>query len=90
MAKRNRVDIVRDMLSAIQKKRGRIKPTHLMYKANLSHAQLNSYLEDLVEKEFVEEIKTEKNLKYFIITEKGDKFVQKLREMKQFERSFGF
>ncbi|MBT4539351.1 hypothetical protein HOI26_02370 [Candidatus Woesearchaeota archaeon] len=88
--KRTQVDIVGDMLSAIQDKNGRIKPTHLMYKSNLSHTQLKSYLEELIEKEMVKEIKTKKNNTYFLITNKGDKFVQKLREMKQFEKSFGF
>ena len=89
MAKRSRVDIVSDMLSAIQDKGGRIKPTHLMYKANLSYEQLRSYLEELVDKELVEEIKSERNNSYFIITERGSKFVQKVREMNQFEKSFG-
>ena len=78
------------MLSAIQDKGGRIKPTHLMYKANLSHEQLTSYLDDLVNKELVEEITSEKNNRYFIITDRGNKFAQKIREMKQFEKSFGF
>ncbi len=88
--KRSRTDIVSDMLTVIQNKNGRIKPTHLMYKANLSHFQLKSYLEELVQKEFVEEIKTPKNNTYVLITEKGHKFIQKLQEMKQFEKSFGF
>lgn len=89
MAKRSRIDIVSDMLSAIQDKGGRIKPTHLMYKANLSYEQLRSYLEELVDKELVEEIKSERDNSYFVITERGSKFVQKVREMNQFEKSFG-
>jgi len=86
------MDIVSDMLAAIQAKGGRIKPTHLMYKANLSYAQLKTYLDELVEKEFVTEVESEKksNNNYIIITDKGDKFVQKLNEMRQFEKSFGF
>lgn len=85
------MDIVGDMLAAIQAKGGKIKPTHLMYKANLSYAQLKTYLDELVEKEFVKEIEVGKNHNnYIIITEKGDKFVQKVQEMRQFERSFGF
>ena len=62
-----------------------------MYKANLSHSQLKSYLEELVEKELIEKVDHRNNNNtYFIITEKGCKFVQKLNEMKQFEKSFGF
>lgn len=86
------MEIVGDMLAAIQAKGGKIKPTHLMYKANLSYTQLCGYLDELVEKEFVREAASEKNTNnsYIIITEKGDKFAQKLQEMRQFERAFGF
>jgi len=84
------MEIVGDMLTAIQNKGGRIKPTHLMYKANLSYAQLKTYLDELVGKEFVTETANDSNNTYIIITDKGDKFVQKLSEMRQFEKSFGF
>jgi len=85
--KRSRIDVIGDMLLSIQV-RGEIKPTHLMYKSNLSHGQMKSYLEELVEKSFVKEIKR-KDYKYIIITDKGNQFLQKLREMKEFERTFG-
>ncbi len=84
------MEIVGDMLTAIQEKGGKIKPTHLMYKSNLSHEQLKSYLEELLEKELVDEVKSKEDNQYVIITEQGSKFVQRLREMRQFERSFGF
>ncbi|PIZ50746.1 hypothetical protein COY27_06040 [Candidatus Woesearchaeota archaeon CG_4_10_14_0_2_um_filter_33_13] len=88
--KRTRIDIVGDMLEAIQNKNGKIKPTHLMYKANLSHAQLKLYLDELIEKEMIEVVKNNKDNTYLIITETGDDFVQKWREMQGFEKSFGF
>ena len=88
--KRNRLDIISDMLISIQNKGGRIKPTHLMYKANMSHAQLKSYLEELVNKEFIEEITEEKTLnRYLILTDKGYNFIQKFNQMKEFEKTFG-
>jgi len=86
--KRSRIDIIADMLSSIQEKDGEIKPTHLMYKANLAHNQMKSYLEELLDKELV--IKSAKNHnEYIIITDKGLKFIQKVREMKEFEKTFG-
>ncbi|MBD3164557.1 hypothetical protein GF323_05105 [Candidatus Woesearchaeota archaeon] len=86
--KRSRLDIIKDMLASIQDKGGEIKPTHLMYRSNLSHGQMQSYLEEMVNKELVR--KTDKNnYQYLIITDKGNKFLEKLREMKEFEETFG-
>jgi len=86
--KRDRMQIIEDMLSAIQSKGGEIKPTHLMYKSNLSYNQMTSYLEELIEKEFIGKIE-KKNYEYVIITDRGHKFLNKLKEMKEFEESFG-
>lgn len=76
------------MLLAIIKKKGEIKPTHLMYSSNLSHSLMNSYLEELIEKNLVKKIQRD-NRDYFLITDKGYEFVQKLNEMREFERAFG-
>ncbi len=88
MAKRNRVQIVGDMLSVIQQNGGEIKPTHLMYKANLSHMQMRPLLEELLAKELVARVKKHQ-YDYFIITEKGVHLSQKLKEMREFEKTFG-
>ena len=87
--KRSRTDIIHDIMMSIQNKNGRIKPTHLMYKANLSYNQMGSYLEELMEKALVDEIK-EKTNKYLIITDDGYKFLQKYKQMREFQESFGF
>jgi predicted transcriptional regulator len=76
------------MLSSIQDKGGEIKPTHLMYKSNLSHEQMKLYLEELVSKELIGKIKKQ-SYEYLIITDKGNSFLQKLREMREFEQTFG-
>ena len=62
--RRSRLELVFDILVAIQNKGGRIKPTHLMYKSNLSHKLLNAYLEELIAKEMVliEEVKNKKSM----------------------------
>ena len=86
--KRDRISIIEDMLTSIQNKGGEIKPTHLMYKSNLSYNQMNSYLEELLQKDLVKKIK-KKNYDYIIITDKGFEFVNKIREMKEFEKTFG-
>lgn len=78
-----------DMLDAIVKKSGEIKPTHLMYKANLSYNQMQSYLERLIENEFVERIKEDENKNYIKITKKGRKYSIKLKETKEFQDALG-
>lgn len=86
--KRTRIDIIEDMLSSIINKGGRIKPTHLMYKSNMSHGQMKAYLDDLVRKELVKKVE-EGHYDYVIITDKGHEFVQKLKDMREFEKAFG-
>jgi len=86
--KRSRNDIILDMLLSIQKKGGEIKPTHLMYKANLSHSQMKLYLEELIKNEMVKKIK-KKEYEYLIITDKGCNFADKVRQMREFEKTFG-
>lgn len=86
--KRTKIDIIGDMLKSILDKGGQIKPTHLMYKSNLSHSQMKSYLEELVEKDFVKKISKD-TYEYITITDKGCSFIEKLREVKEFERAFG-
>ena len=86
--KRSRIDIIADMLSSIYDKGGEIKPTHLMYKSNLAHTQMKSYLEELIEKHFVEKI-IKKHYEYIIITDTGLNFLRRLKEMKEFEKTFG-
>lgn len=86
--KRSRIDIVHDMLVAIQMKGGEIKPTHLMYKANLSYVQMGAYLDELSSKDLVRKINKEKG-DVISITDKGSMFIQKLKEMREFEEAFG-
>lgn len=86
--KRGRLDIIQDMLIAIQRKGGEIKPTHLMYKSNLSYKQMNTYLEELYEKGFVEK-EQRKEKEIIIIKERGYAFLSKLQEMRAFEKTFG-
>lgn len=89
MAKRrDRMDIINDILIAIQRKGGKIKPTHLLYKSNLSHEGMKKYVEELKQNMMVIEEKEKKN-KYFLITDKGLKFLQDYKKIKNFTDSFG-
>lgn len=93
-SRRSRLELVFDILLAIQNKGGRIKPTHLMYKSNLSHKLLNNYLEELMQKELIrvdEEIHRKKRAatKMVVITDKGLDFLAEFRRMREFTDAFG-
>ena len=92
--RRSRLELIFDILLAIQNKGGKIKPTHLMYKSNLSHKLLNSYLEELIGKDLIiieEEYsrKKQNSTKTVVITEKGLGFLAEFRRMRDFTSAFG-
>lgn len=86
--RRNKQDIIYDMLKAVQTKGGTILPTHLLYKSNLSHAKMKDYLTELMGKELLEytEDKDKQKIK---MTDKGFKFLQSLRKLREFTDAFG-
>lgn len=86
--RRTRIDIINDMLLAIVNKGGTIKPTHLLYKSNLSHTLMKEYVAELTSKKLIEEHQ-EKRGKSFKITERGRKFSREYKKMKEFQEAFG-
>lgn len=88
--RRDRLDIIGDILKAIQDKGGKIKPTHLLYKSNLSHEGMKRYVDELKVKMLINEEEDKNQNKHFIITDKGLKFLQDYRKIREFTDSFGF
>ena len=92
--RRSRLELIFDILTSIQNKGGVIKPTHLMYKSNLSHKLLNNYMEELIQKELivVEEHQARKRKspsKVVRITDKGLGFLEEFRRIREFTDAFG-
>ncbi len=86
--RRSKQDIIFDMLRAIQQKGGSIKPTHLLYKSNLSHQRMKEYIDELKQRGLVkEEQQKEKNM--FLLTDQGYEFLQKFQQLKAFTEAFG-
>ena len=86
--KRNRLEIIRDILKVIRDRNGRIKPTHILYKSNLSYQMMEEYLTELKGKEFIVEKKT-KTGRTFEITAKGLQYLEKYNLITEFTNSFG-
>jgi predicted transcriptional regulator len=86
--KRNRLEIIRDILEVIKSKQGRIKPTHILYKSNLSYIMMEEYLSELKEKDFIEELSSVSG-KTYRVTDKGLTYLDKYKMVSEFTSSFG-
>ncbi len=86
--KRTKLEIIKDILEVIKSKNGKIKPTHILYKSNLSHIMMELYLKELMEKKFVSEKLDGKN-KTYSITNKGNEYLEKYRMISNFTELFG-
>ena len=86
--KRNRLEIIKDILETIKSKNGKIKPTHILYKSNLSYGMMDEYLKELIQKQFILE-QPMKNGKTYSITEKGLHYLEQYKVISEFTSSFG-
>lgn len=87
--KRGRLQIIHDILRSIQDKGGTIKPTHLLYKSNLSHQMMGDYLKDLIGKGFILIHEGKKNAKTYSLTQKGYDYLAEYKTVIKFIESFG-
>lgn len=86
--KRNRLEVIRDILKVIYERNGKIKPTHVLYKSNLSHQMMEEYLGELIAKGFVVEHRANSG-KTYSITDKGKMYLDKYRAISEFTSNFG-
>ena len=78
MKKRDRLEVIYDILSIVQKHHNSIKPTPLLRYSNLSSQSFQEYFTELKEKELLKEI-DEKGRKYITLTDRGFKFLEKYK-----------
>ncbi len=76
-----------DILNAVRDE-GDAKPTHILYKANLSHDRLVKYLEELTSKGLIEVTQEGENRTYRL-TSKGVSFLIEMRRAESFVQGFG-
>tara|TARA_Y100000310_G_scaffold234905_1_gene237922 strand:+ start:163 stop:438 length:276 start_codon:yes stop_codon:yes gene_type:complete len=87
--KRDRLQILHDILRAIQEKGPKAKPTHVLYKSNLSYTILNGHLAHLMEKEFILEEEEAEGKRTYSLTDKGFKFLADYQVVRNFVESYG-
>jgi predicted transcriptional regulator len=89
-AYRSKMRILADMMRAIQNEGEEgAGPTKILYQANLSHDRLTQYLEELVEKELVQESGEGESGRVYSLTEKGREFLREFVKMEKFSEAFG-
>ena len=86
--KRERLDIIRDILKVIRENR-QIKPTRLLYASNLSPQMFRDYINELISKGFIQLDIDKKEKKTFSITKKGNEFLQEYKVIENFVENFG-
>lgn len=85
--KRSRLDVINDILTTISQEK-EVKPTHILYKSNLSHKMMMGYLNELIKKRFIRENINGKN-KTYSTTNKGKNYLKEYKSMINFMKSFG-
>ncbi|MBI2134425.1 winged helix-turn-helix transcriptional regulator [Candidatus Woesearchaeota archaeon] len=86
--KRDRIQVIYDILNAVKEKDGKIKPTNILYKANLSPQMLNEYLKELIGKGLIKE-NNAKDGKTYSLENKGFEFLSKYKTIVDFLETFG-
>ena len=86
--KRERLEVIRDILKSIQRTRS-IKPTRLLYSSNLSPQMFKEYINELLEKKFIQLDIADDEKKTFSLTKKGQDFLQEYRVIENFVENFG-
>ena len=76
--KRERLEIIYDILVLINNNHNQIKPTPLLRKSNLSSSQFDKYIRELLEKKFIEFLVVDSK-KYYGLTKKGFEYINKYK-----------
>lgn len=86
--KRERLEVIRDILKSIMANR-QIKPTRLLYASNLSPQMFKEYINELISKGFIKLDIDKKEKKTFSLTPKGQEFLQEYKMIENFVENFG-
>jgi predicted transcriptional regulator len=88
MKKRERLEVIYDLLKVIEKHHNSIKPTPLLRFSNLSSQRFSDYFSELKDKEFIKEIYDKKGKKFITLTDKGFKYLERYKTIISFIDDF--
>jgi len=88
MKKRGRLEIIKDILRVIQENRNSIRQTPLLRKSNISTSKFKEYFNELLEKDFVKETKSNSGEKRIALTQKGFNFLERYKTIVNFIEEF--
>lgn len=86
--KREKLNIIYDILKIIRDNDNSIKPTPLLRYSNLSSQSFSDYLLELLSKEFIKEINDKKGKTFFTLTDKGFRYLEKYKTILNFLKEF--
>ena len=86
--KRDRLEVIYDILNIIQNHKNSIKPTPLLRYSNLSSQSFSDYFKELIKKEFIKEIFDKKGKKFITLTDKGFKYLNEYKMIRSFIDDF--
>jgi predicted transcriptional regulator len=86
--KRERLEVIYDILDIIRNNNNSIKPTPLLRFSNLSFNSFSLYEKDLIKKEFIRLEEDKKGKKYYTLTDKGFNYLSKYSMIKSFISEF--
>ncbi|HIH24955.1 TPA: winged helix DNA-binding protein [Candidatus Woesearchaeota archaeon] len=89
MGRRDRLEVIHDILRVIADNRNSILPTPLLRAANMSSSSFAEYYTDLVAKGLVKEECDPKGRKYVTLTDKGFRYIEKYDAIRGFIDEFG-
>jgi len=88
MRKRDRLEVIYDILKIIRDHKNSIKPTPLLRYSNLSSQSFSDYYSELIEKGLIQELHDKKNKKFISLSDKGFEYVNKYKIITGFIEEF--
>lgn len=86
--KRDKLEVIYDILLIIKNNQNSIKPTPLLRFANLSTNSYNQYEKDLIKKQLILITYNNKNRKHISLSQKGLNYIEKYKMIKEFLEDF--